>query len=127
VKRVAWLLFPAITLASLVMFIFAPFIVSVFGSTNYAQAASVMRIMAPIPLLVTVASVLAQIVMVNLGLTKQLLRIYIAIGLLNLLLLPPLVHFYQANGAALSLTIAETLGPIVMLRVLWRRRALRNL
>ena len=126
VKRVSWLLFPTIAIASLVMFIFAPFIVSVFGGTNYAQAASVMRIMAPIPLLVTVASVLAQIVMVNLGLTKQLLRIYIAIGLLNLLLLPPLVHFYQANGAALSLTIAETLGPIMMLRVLWRRPAFRK-
>jgi O-antigen/teichoic acid export membrane protein len=126
VKRVSWLLFPTIAFASLLMFIFAPFIVSVFGSANYAQAASVMRIMAPIPLLVTVASVLAQIVMVNLGLTKQLLRIYIAIGLLNLLLLPPLVHFYQANGAAMSLTIAETLGPIVMLRVLWRRHAFRK-
>jgi polysaccharide transporter, PST family len=126
VKRVAWLLFPAIAFASLLMFIFAPLIVTLFGSTNYSQAASVMRIMAPIPLLVTIASVLAQIVMVNLGLTKQLLRIYIAVGVLNLLLLPPLVHFYQANGAALSLTIAETLGPIVMLRVLWRRHAFRK-
>jgi PST family polysaccharide transporter len=126
VKRVAWLLFPAIALVSLLMFIFAPFIVSVLGSAKYADAASVMRIMAPIPLLVTVSNVLVQIVMVNLGLTKQLLRMYITVGALNLLLLPPLVHFYQANGAALSLTIAETLAPIIILRVLWRRHAFRK-
>jgi O-antigen/teichoic acid export membrane protein len=113
-------------LVSLLMFIFAPFIVSVLGSAKYADAASVMRIMAPIPLLVTVSNVLVQIVMVNLGLTKQLLRMYITVGALNLLLLPPLVHFYQANGAALSLTIAETLAPIMILRVLWRRHTFRK-
>jgi PST family polysaccharide transporter len=123
VKRIAWLLFPAIALASVIMIVFAPTIVSIFGGKNYQQAVSVMRIMAPVPLVVTVAGVLAQIVMVNLGLTKHLLRIYIAVGILNLLLLPVLVFLFSANGAALSLSIAETLGPILMMWVLWRRRA----
>lgn len=121
VKRIAWLLFPAIGLSSVIMLVFAPFIVGVFGGGNYQQAVTVMRIMAPVPLLVTVAGVLAQIVMVNLGLTRHLLRIYITVGILNLLLLPVLVYLFSANGAALSLSIAETLGPILMMWVLWRR------
>jgi len=125
VRRIAWLLFPAIGLVSLLMIVLAPSIVGTFGGEKYQGAVSVMRIMGPIPLLVTVAGVLSQIVMLNLGLTRHLLRIYIGVGLLNLMLLPMLVHWYSADGAALSLTIAETLGPILMLWVLWRRHTFR--
>jgi O-antigen/teichoic acid export membrane protein len=83
-----------------------------------------MRIMAPVPLLVTVAAILAQIVMVNLGLTASLLRIYLSVGVLNLATLPLLIHFAGANGAALALTLSEGLGPLLMLWVLRRRGVL---
>jgi PST family polysaccharide transporter len=124
VRRVSWLLFPLMGVASLVMVIFAPFIVSLFGGTTYAPASSVMRIMAPVPLLITAASLLAQTIMVNIGFTRYLWRVYIAVGLLNLVTLPPLVHFFAANGAAVSLTMSELLGPVLMLWILWRKDAL---
>jgi len=58
---------------------------------------------------------------VNIGLTRQLFWIYLSVGLLNLVLLPLLITSREAQGAALSLVIAESLGPILMLIVLWRR------
>ncbi len=120
--RVAWLLLPMLVLAALLLGAFAPTVVNVLGGPSYAGASSVLRILAIAPLLVTVATILAQIVMVNVGLTAQLSRIYAAVGILNLLLLPALISGYAANGAAWSLVFAETLGPILMLRTLRKHR-----
>lgn len=123
VKRISWLLFPTTALACLAMATLAPLIVRLFAGGTYSEAVSVMRIMAPVPVLVTAAGLLAQTIMVNLGLTRFLWRIYIAVGLANLVVLPLLVHFYAADGAAAALTIAETLGPVLMIWILWRRRS----
>jgi O-antigen/teichoic acid export membrane protein len=124
VGRVCALLLPAIGVGCLGMVAAAPLIVHLFGGAEYAASVSIMRIMAPVPLLVTAAAILAQTVMVNLGLTKSLLWVYLAVGLLNLATLPVLVHFAGANGAAVSLTLSEALGPLLMLWVLRRRHLL---
>lgn len=124
VRRVSWLLFPALGLATVVMIVFAPWVVQLIAGGAYAQAIPVMRIMAPVPLLVTLASLLAQTIMVNLRLTRFLWRIYIVVGLFNLALLPFLVHFFAASGAAASLTLAEALGPLFMFWVLRREYSL---
>jgi polysaccharide transporter, PST family len=121
VKRAAHWALPAIALASLAVAVFAPFVVRVIGGSQYADAAGVLRIMAAIPLLVTIAAALSQIVMINIGLSKQLFRIYLAVGCTNLLLLPVLVLGYAARGAAAALLIAETLGPIMMLAAIRAR------
>ncbi len=124
VRRVCTLVLPAIGLGCVLMVAAAPLIVHLFGGAQYGASVSIMRIMAPVPLLVTVAAILAQIVMVNLGLTASLLRIYLSVGVLNLATLPLLIHFAGANGAALALTLSEGLGPLLMLWVLRRRGVL---
>jgi O-antigen/teichoic acid export membrane protein len=120
-KRAALFVLPAVGLASLLMGVFAPAIVRILGGHSYENAASVVRIMAAVPLLVTVATGLAQTVMVNMGLTRQLFRTYLSVGCLNLVLLFPLVGKFAANGAASALLIAETLGPLLMIATLRRR------
>lgn len=123
VHRIAWLLLPVMGVAAVLLGVFAPTVVQLFGGSEYADAVSVVRIVAAVPVLVAAATVLAQLVMVNLGLTRQLSRIYVAVGVLNLLVLPVLIWRYAADGAALSLTIAEALGPVLMIAVLRRHRA----
>jgi PST family polysaccharide transporter len=120
-RRAAYWTLPAVGLASLVVAVFAPVIVRLIGGQEYADAAGVLRIMAAIPLLVTIAAALSQIVMINIGLSKQLLRIYVAVGCANLLLLPVLILGYASRGAAAALLIAETLGPIMMLAAIKSR------
>jgi O-antigen/teichoic acid export membrane protein len=119
--RIALLLLPALALAALLLGVFAPTVVDVLGGPSYSEATSVLRILAIVPLLVTLATLLSQTIMVNLGLTARLFRIYAVVGLLNLPLLPVLIHAFAANGAAWSLLFAETLGPILMLHALRQR------
>jgi O-antigen/teichoic acid export membrane protein len=102
------------------MGLFAPEVVRVLGGSAYTGASSVVRIMAPIPVLVTLATGLSQVVMVNMSLTQPLFRIYLAVGCLNLLLLPILVMQFAAQGAATALLIAEALGPVLMIWTLKR-------
>jgi len=120
VRRVSWLLLPAIGAVALLTAIFAPLIVRILAGPSYGAASLVTRIMAPIPVLVTAASLLAQTIMVNLGLARYLWRIYLMVGLMNLAILPVLVHLFVADGAAAALTIAEALGPILMICALRR-------
>jgi polysaccharide transporter, PST family len=126
-KRAAWWVLPAIGLTSLLVGIFAPAVVRIIAGSSYSDAAAVLRIMAAIPLLVTVAGALSQIVMINIGLTKQLFRIYLIVGCANLLLLPFLVLAFASRGAAAALLIAETVGPIMMLAAIKRRPDFRTL
>ncbi len=121
-RRVSWLVLPAIAVASLMLGIFAPTVVNLMGGRAYAGVIPVVRIMAVVPLLVTIATILAQIVMVNVGLTRQLFRIYLLVGILNILLLPLLILKFDAGGAAASLVFAEALGPVLMLRTLRRHK-----
>jgi PST family polysaccharide transporter len=126
-RQLATVLLPVMAVASLLLLAFAPGLVLLLGGRHYAQAAIVVRIVAAVPLLVAAAMLLGQVVMVNLGLASQLSRIYLAVGALNLVLLPPLIGAMAERGAAVSLLIAEVLGPLLMLRVIdgARRRGWR--
>jgi len=121
VKRIAWVAVPTMAFACIVLAIFAPQIVAILGGSKWGEVVPVLRTMAVVPVLVTIATLLAQTVMVNIGLTRQLFWIYLSVGLLNLALLPLLITARGAQGAALSLVTAELLGPILMLVVVWRR------
>ena len=122
IGKVAKLILPAMALACLLVGIFAPQIVAVLGGASYSGAASTLRIMAVVPLLVTLATMLNQCVMINNGLTGQMVRMYATVGVLNVLLLPLLIMKLEAGGAALSLTIAEGLMAVLLIRMVWTRR-----
>lgn len=121
-RHTALVLVPTMVLACAMLLILAPQVIGVLGGHQYLQAIAVLRTMAVVPLLVTVAMLLSQVVMVNIGLAAQLSRIYLTVGLLNLLLLPVLIFAMAERGAALSLVIAETIGPLLMFAVIHRWR-----
>jgi O-antigen/teichoic acid export membrane protein len=122
--RLAWMLLPIAAALSLALLLFAPAIVAVVGGAKFADAVPVLRVMALLPFLLTCATILAQIVMVNTGLSKSLSTVYLIAGGLNLGILPILILHYQAIGAALSLVIVELLGPILMMHKIRRSRVL---
>jgi PST family polysaccharide transporter len=121
-RRVSFFVLPTLALAGLLLGILAPTVVHLIGGPTYAEAASVVRIMAVVPLLVALATGLSQTIMVNTGLTKPLFRIYVMVGCLNLALMPILVFRFASQGAAAALVVAEALGPILMVTTIWRRR-----
>lgn len=121
-RRVAQVTLPLIACASLLLGVFAPQVVNLLGGPAYAGAVPAVRIMLLNPVLIAAAGIPAQMVMVNTGLTRQMFRIYLFVGLVNLLLLPILVAEFATNGAAVSLTIAETLACSLLAVTVWRHR-----
>ncbi len=114
----------AISGAALLVGVFAPFLVHIIGGPSYSDAAPVLRLMAVIPVLTTIASALSQIVMINIGLSKQLFRIYLGDRLCKSTVAAGVGTRIRARGAAGALLIAETgLGPIMMFAAIRRRRA----
>lgn len=120
--RILRILLPAFAIAGVLVGSFAPLIVELIAGHEYSDAASVLRIMAALPLLITIAVFLSRIVMVNVGLTHYLPRLYLAVGALNLVLLPLLIQAFAEDGAAWSLLVAEALGPALMFWAIWRNR-----
>lgn len=127
VIRLSGALLPLAAVLSAALGLFARQIVFLFGGAKYLDAVPVLRLMAVLPFALTAATILAQIVMVNLGLSKPLSRIYMLLGLMNLALLPGLITLYGAVGAAAALVLVEAIGPFLMLRsILGERAAMRS-
>ncbi len=120
--RLVLTILPLVGTGSLLLASFAPAVVRLVGGRSYGDAAVLVRIMAITPVLIAAAGLPAQMVIVSNGLTRQLSRIYLGVGLMNLLLLPPLVLRWSARGAAISLTIAETVAVALMAMIAWRAR-----
>lgn len=115
VCQIARLLLSASLVISVALFVFAHKVIMLLGGSQYAGATSVLRIMALLPTSVCAATILAQIIMVNIGLTRSLSRIYVLMGLLSFILLPVLAYRLGALGGAIALITVETVGPILML------------
>lgn len=124
VKRLALFLLPAMGVASILLAFFADLIVTMVGGKSYSSSASILRVMAILPFMLTVATIAGSIVMVNIHLRRDLTRIYIGTGLLNAALLPYLVLHYAALGAAVSIAAAVTFSAAAMIWTLWRHRTL---
>ncbi len=122
--KVVWTILPVIGTISLVLAIFAPEVVRLVGGRSYGDAAILVRIMAITPVLIAAGGLPAQIVIVSNGLTRKLSQIYLGVGLINLLLMPPLVLLWAERGAAVSLTAAETAAVTLMVIVAWKGRNL---
>lgn len=96
------------------LMVFSNSIVKLLGGVQFAGASTVLRIMGVLPLLLSIATVLAQIIMINIGMAKKLRRIYVGMAMLSLILLPALGGALGATGGAISLVTVEAIGPLLM-------------
>jgi PST family polysaccharide transporter len=92
---------------SLALLLFAPLATRVAFGFGFGETGRLIRIMAFIPLFVTVSNTLGNQCMLALGMNRAFSRTYVRTGVTNLLLVIPLVLLLQARGAALALAIAE--------------------
>jgi len=94
------------TLSSLI-FVGAPLIVHILFGLKYTASILVMRILAPLPLLVGIGSSLGQFVMLPFGMDAARLTILTIAGIMNVLLGIFLSKLWLANGMALAVVISE--------------------
>ena len=105
----------AAALASLALITFSREIVDLIGGVQYGSAIPLLRIMGILPLLLSAATILGQIIMINLKLEKSLRRIYSAMAIISLLTLPAFTKMWGDLGAAITLVVIEGIGPILMI------------
>ncbi len=111
------ILLPGVGGCALLVGLLAPIIVRLVGGTSFVDAVPLVRIMAILPVVLGVGGLPAQIILVGTGKTKELSQIYMRVGILNLIVMPPLIYALSAIGAALSLTLAETLATAQMIHL----------
>ena len=96
------------------MFVFArPIAVLCFGQAAVG-AIPVMRWIALLPFFIAISNVLGVLTMLTFGLDKQLSRILISAGILNLVLGIPLISSFAAEGAGASVLVTEVFVTLMM-------------
>ena len=97
------------------LFLGAPMIVRIILGPGYEPSVAVMRILAPLPLLIGASNVLGVQIMLPFGHDKAFTSILIGAGLVNIVLAFLLAPVWQQNGMAVATLIAEMFVTLTML------------
>lgn len=89
------------------LFLFAEEILEIVAGKAFIQSKNLLKILAIHPFLVSLSGVLGIQILVNLGKSNLYAKIIFLSAVMNLILLPIFIHFSQALGAVISITLAE--------------------
>lgn len=107
--------------ASLALWILADWLVLLLGGQDFRAAATVLRWMAPLPLVVGLSNLLGVQIMLPNGLNRAFNAIVIAAAAISLMLIWPMASHYQATGAAQTILIVELVVTATMAALLWQQ------
>jgi PST family polysaccharide transporter len=102
--------FAILTIIGLLSIWFIPFI---FGDA-FKQSVYPFIIMLYVPLIVFIANIYGNQILINLGKSRLYSMVLISTGILNLILIIPLVVFLKENGAAISRLVSEIFLTLMM-------------
>jgi len=94
-------------------------LVKIILGVEFQEASSILKILASLPILITISNVLGIQWMVPNGMEKAFNKIIIISGLLNLSLAVILAPYFQAAGMAWSVVISELVVTSTMALYLW--------
>ncbi|EMG4210543.1 flippase [Salmonella enterica] len=101
-------------LSSLSLFIYAAPIIKIVAGTGYDGAVTVLRWMSFIPFFVAMSNIFGVQTMLTHGYKKEFSFVLIISGVLNILLILPLVYFESQAGAAMALLLTEVFVTAMM-------------
>lgn len=101
-------------LLSFLIWAFAKPLVEVALGSNYDSTIPLLKILAPLPLILGWASVLGILTMINFNYQKQLSRIYIVASILSIILMLLLIPSYKEYGTAWNAVITEAFATLLM-------------
>jgi O-antigen/teichoic acid export membrane protein len=96
----------------------APFLVNVLLGAKFVQSVLLVRWMAFLPFIVSLSNIFGIQTMLTFEMKSEFSKILIASGAINLLLLASLSLLWGAEGAAIAVTVTETVVTITMAIVL---------
>lgn len=96
------------------LFVTSPMILEVFFREEGINALHLLRIMTPIPVIIVVDTVLVTFALLVFGYSKYYSKVVFCVGILNLVLAPILIYFYEAVGASISILLSELLVMVLL-------------
>ncbi len=108
-------------LISLLLFLFAHWIVLLILGGQFRNSVILLKILSAIPFVVVISNILGIQTMLNFGFKEPFQRVLMCGCIFHLLLLYPAVHFWGADGVAALLLLTETVVCLSMLSYLYHK------
>jgi polysaccharide transporter, PST family len=108
--------------ACLILMLFAPWIIHLLLGPEYKAAVPILRVLSLIPPVAALSNILGVQWMVPLGLERQMNRVILAAGLLNIALVSLLTPRFGGLGMAFAVVAAETTVTVGMFLTLHKLR-----
>lgn len=106
--------------ASFGLWFLADWLVWLMGGDEFKDAATVLRWLAPVPLIIGLSNLLGVQIMIPKQMSRAFNGVLASAAAVSLLIIWPLSEFYAASGAAATILIIETFVTLVMTIILWR-------
>lgn len=105
-------------IGSILIFIFAEWIVDILLGAGYEQSVLLLRILAFLPFIISLSNIFGIQTMLVFGMKKQFNKVLLSVAIVNTVIVLPMIYFYQAIGVSVSMTITETFVTLSMYYIL---------
>lgn len=105
-------------IGSILIFIFAEWIVDILLGAGYEQSILLLRILAFLPFIISLSNIFGIQTMLVFGMKKQFNKVLLSAAIVNTVIVLPMIYFYQAIGVSLSMTITEIFVTLSMYYIL---------
>lgn len=119
IKKFARMVVIIMSLLSAFLYVFSDLIVDLILGGKFSDAATLLRIMSPLPLVIALSNILGVQIMLNLGLKSSFGRILIVAALIGVALSLLLVPDLREKGTAYTLLIVEIFVTSIMFICVW--------
>lgn len=117
-KKVFSILFIISFFTSISIFLFAPQINKIFLGNGFTEATIIIRILSPLPFLMTISNICGVQIMLNFDMKKEFRKILTIASVLSLTLIFPLTFLLEMHGTAITWLIVELFVSFSMVYVL---------
>jgi PST family polysaccharide transporter len=114
-------------LISIGLLIFAPFVVHLVGGEAFRQATPVLRLMAPLPFVISLSNIFGIQTMIPLRMDRQLTFVVTAAACLGVASMFLLTSLFGLEGAGLTVLLVECFVTVTMAVILQRRISVMSL
>lgn len=105
-------------IGSILIFIFAEWIVDILLGEGYEQSVLLLRILAFLPFIISLSNIFGIQTMLVFGMKKQFNKVLLSAAIVNTVIVLPMIYFYQAIGVSVSMTITEIFVTLSMYYIL---------
>lgn len=105
---------------SLVLYVFAPLIINLVLGPGYEDSVTILRLLAPVPVLIGLSSSLANQFLMTLSLDRQLGHLSLGCAIFYFAFLILMTHELSSVGAAISVLVVEVVTIVGSIIIVWR-------